>query len=72
VPPGITGWSQIHGREEISWPERFEQDAWYVDNWSLALDARILLATFTTLARPEERPVEDTMNIERARARDSA
>ncbi len=69
VLPGITGWSQVHGREEIGWPERFEQDAWYVENWSLRLDARIVLATFAQFFRPQEQPVEDTMNIERARAR---
>jgi lipopolysaccharide/colanic/teichoic acid biosynthesis glycosyltransferase len=69
VLPGITGWSQIHGREEIGWPERFEQDAWYIDHWSLLLDAKIVLGTFTTFFRPQEQPVEDTMNIERARAR---
>jgi sugar transferase EpsL len=72
VRPGITGWSQVHGREEISWPERFEQDAWYVENWSLLLDARIVLATFAQLLRPRETPVEDTMNIERARAREQS
>lgn len=69
--PGITGWSQVHGREEISWPERFEQDAWYIENWSLRLDAKIVIATFTQFFRSGEVPVEDTMNIERARARDS-
>jgi lipopolysaccharide/colanic/teichoic acid biosynthesis glycosyltransferase len=70
VLPGITGWSQVHGREEIGWPERFEQDAWYVEHWSLLLDARIALATFTQLFRREEVPLEDEMNIERARARE--
>jgi lipopolysaccharide/colanic/teichoic acid biosynthesis glycosyltransferase len=70
VPPGITGWSQIHGREEIGWPERFEQDAWYIEHWSLLLDAKIVVGTFTTFFRPQEQPVEDTMNIERARARE--
>jgi lipopolysaccharide/colanic/teichoic acid biosynthesis glycosyltransferase len=70
VLPGITGWSQIHGREEIGWPERFEQDAWYIEHWSLLLDAKIVLGTFTTFFRPQEQPVEDTMNIERARARE--
>jgi sugar transferase EpsL len=70
VLPGITGWSQVHGREEIGWPERFEQDAWYVEHWSLLLDARIALATFTQLFRSEEVPLEDEMNIERARARE--
>jgi lipopolysaccharide/colanic/teichoic acid biosynthesis glycosyltransferase len=71
VRPGITGWSQVQGREEIGWPERFEQDAWYIEHWSLRLDARIVLATFTQLFRPGEAPVEDTMNIERARAREN-
>jgi lipopolysaccharide/colanic/teichoic acid biosynthesis glycosyltransferase len=71
VLPGITGWSQVHGREEIGWPERFEQDAWYVEHWSLWLDFKIVVATFTQLFRPGEAPVEDTMNIERARAREN-
>ncbi len=68
VKPGITGWAQVHGRDEIPWEERFELDRWYVDNWSLALDARIVLATFTQLGRPDPQPIEDTLNIERARA----
>jgi len=72
VLPGITGWSQIQGREEISWPERFEQDAWYVEHWSLLLDLKIVLATFAQLFRTGEAPVEDTMNIERARAREQS
>ena len=71
VPPGITGWSQVQGREEIGWPERFEQDAWYIEHWSLRLDAKIVLATFAQLFRSGEAPVEDTMNIERARAREN-
>ena len=69
--PGITGWSQVHGREEISWPERFEQDAWYVEHWSLWLDVKIVIATFMQLFRSSEAPVEDKMNIERARAREN-
>jgi lipopolysaccharide/colanic/teichoic acid biosynthesis glycosyltransferase len=72
VEPGITGWSQVNGREEISWPERIEQDLWYIEHWSLGLDLRILLRTFTQLGREEERPLEDTMNIERRRAREKA
>jgi lipopolysaccharide/colanic/teichoic acid biosynthesis glycosyltransferase len=71
VLPGITGWSQVHGREEISWPARFEQDAWYVEHWSLWLDVKIVVATFTQLFRSSETPVEDKMNIERARAREN-
>jgi lipopolysaccharide/colanic/teichoic acid biosynthesis glycosyltransferase len=72
VEPGITGWSQVNGREEISWPERIEQDLWYIEHWSLLLDAKILVRTFTQIGRDEERPVEDEMNIERARAREKA
>lgn len=45
VRPGITGWAQIHGRNGIPWAERFELDVWYVDHWSLALDALILWRT---------------------------
>jgi serine/alanine adding enzyme len=69
VRPGITGWSQVNGRDEISWPERIEQDIWYVDNWSLRLDLRILAMTVRQFGRPEPTPVEDTTNIERTRAR---
>jgi sugar transferase EpsL len=72
VRPGITGWSQVQGRDEIPWPERFEQDAWYVENWSLRLDLAILLRTLTQPFREEPVPVEDTMNIERARRASSA
>ena len=66
--PGLTGWSQTHGREEIGWPERIEQDVWYIDHWSLWLDLKILGLTVAQLFRSEPEPVEDTMNIERARA----
>jgi lipopolysaccharide/colanic/teichoic acid biosynthesis glycosyltransferase len=68
VKPGVTGWSQIQGRDEISWPQRFEHDAWYVEHWSLWLDAKILLRTLPQLIRSRPAHVEDTMNIERARA----
>ena len=72
VEPGITGWSQVNGREEVGWPERIEQDLWYIEHWSLRLDLEILIRTFTQIGREEERPVEDMMNIERARAREKA
>jgi lipopolysaccharide/colanic/teichoic acid biosynthesis glycosyltransferase len=72
VEPGITGWSQVNGREEISWPERIEQDLWYIEHWSLPLDLKIIVRTFTQLRRDDEQPVEDEMNIERARAREKA
>lgn len=43
--PGITGWAQVHGRNNTLFSERFRMDVWYVDNWSLRLDALILLKT---------------------------
>ncbi|WP_224367206.1 sugar transferase [Hyalangium versicolor] len=45
VLPGITGWAQVNGRNALSWEERFRHDVWYVDNWSLLLDAKILALT---------------------------
>lgn len=46
VKPGITGWAQVNGRNAISWEEKFDLDVWYVENWSLALDFKILWLTF--------------------------
>jgi lipopolysaccharide/colanic/teichoic acid biosynthesis glycosyltransferase len=51
VRPGITGWAQVNGRNAASWNERFERDLWYVDNNSIALDARILLLTVLRVLR---------------------
>jgi lipopolysaccharide/colanic/teichoic acid biosynthesis glycosyltransferase len=45
VKPGITGWAQINGRNALTWEEKFSLDLWYVEHWSLALDARILVQT---------------------------
>ncbi len=45
VRPGITGWAQVNGRNEISWTKKFELDVWYVDNISLWLDIKILFLT---------------------------
>jgi lipopolysaccharide/colanic/teichoic acid biosynthesis glycosyltransferase len=52
VRPGVTGWAQVSGRNELSWPKRIELDVWYVDNRSLAVDLRILVATTKLLLRP--------------------
>lgn len=51
VLPGITGWAQINGRNAVSWPEKFRLDLWYVDHWSLALDAQILAKTALKVLR---------------------
>lgn len=53
VMPGITGWAQINGRNTISWDEKFALDVWYVDNWSLTLDLRILFTTVLRVLRRE-------------------
>jgi sugar transferase EpsL len=45
VKPGITGWAQVNGRNAITWEEKFDLDVWYVDNWSLRLDLKIILVT---------------------------
>lgn len=51
VMPGITGWAQIHGRNALSWDEKFALDVWYVDHWSLGLDLKILWLTLSAVIR---------------------
>jgi sugar transferase EpsL len=53
VLPGITGWAQIHGRNAISWEEKFALDVWYVDNWSVWLDMKILVLTAIKVLKRE-------------------
>ena len=45
VRPGITGWAQINGRNNISWKRKFELDVWYVDHCSFLLDLKIVFLT---------------------------
>jgi lipopolysaccharide/colanic/teichoic acid biosynthesis glycosyltransferase len=49
VRPGITGWSQVNGRNITDWETRLAQDVWYVDNHTLGLDLKILLRTVGTV-----------------------
>ncbi len=64
VRPGITGWAQVNGRNEISWTKRFELDVYYVDHISLALDLKIILMTIIKVIKREginqndERPMQ--------------
>jgi sugar transferase EpsL len=51
VRPGLTGWAQVHGRNELPWPERLELDVWYVDHSTLGLDLLILWKTLGTVLR---------------------
>ena len=56
VNPGITGWAQINGRRLLDgdWEKKFRLDVWYVDNWSLWLDLKIILMTVGKVLRKEE------------------
>ena len=45
VRPGITGWAQVHGRNAISWAEKFKLDVWYVDHISLKTDLKVIWIT---------------------------
>lgn len=51
VRPGLTGWSQVNGRNAVTWAQRFADDVWYVDNRSLLLDLKILLMTILQVFR---------------------
>jgi lipopolysaccharide/colanic/teichoic acid biosynthesis glycosyltransferase len=53
VRPGITGWSQVNGRNALTWEEKFAFDLWYVDHRSLRLDLRILLTTIGDVMKGE-------------------
>ncbi|MCQ2236967.1 MAG: sugar transferase [Bacteroidales bacterium] len=53
VRPGITGWAQCHGRNALSWTEKFDYDVYYVDNCSLWLDIKVVLCTVRCVLRKE-------------------
>jgi lipopolysaccharide/colanic/teichoic acid biosynthesis glycosyltransferase len=53
VLPGMTGWAQIHGRNDITWKEKFDLDVWYVDHWSFWLDLKIIGLTIIKVLRRE-------------------
>ena len=60
VRPGITGWAQVSGRNELSWEERIKLDVEYVERWSLFLDLIVLLKTFGAVlsAKGSQRTVD--------------
>lgn len=53
VRPGLTGWTQVNGRNGLTWSEKFDLDVWYVDHVSLGLDLRILWRTVAAVLRPD-------------------
>ena len=54
VRPGITGWAQCHGRNAISWSEKFKLDVWYVDHCTLRTDMRVLLLTINNVLKRKD------------------
>ncbi len=52
VRPGITGWTQVNGRNALSWDEKFRLDVWYVENRTFLLDLKILFLTARQLLKP--------------------
>lgn len=64
VRPGITGWAQVNGRNNISWTKKFELDVWYVDHISFALDIKILLLTVKKVFVREGINMEGTATTE--------
>lgn len=53
IRPGITGWAQTHGRNSITWAQKFEYDVWYVDNISFLLDCKIIFLTIQKVFKRE-------------------
>ena len=51
VLPGISGWAQVNGRNELTWEQKFERDVWYVDHVSFGLDCKILFMTIANVFR---------------------
>ncbi|MEM7185262.1 MAG: sugar transferase [Bacteroidota bacterium] len=64
VRPGITGWAQVHGRNAISWEEKFDLDVYYVQNVTFMLDLRIVLATVSKVFRREGISSRDSVTME--------
>jgi sugar transferase EpsL len=74
MKPGLTGWAQVNGRNQLSWDERLELDVWYVENWSLGLDGRILARTLSQVLRRRgiSHPGAETMPEFMGSGRDAA
>ncbi|MGL4570235.1 MAG: sugar transferase [Clostridium sp.] len=51
--PGLTGWAQVNGRNNVSWNEKFKLDVWYVENWNLKLDIKIFFMTIYKVIKKE-------------------
>ncbi len=67
VKPGITGWAQVNGRNAISWEQKFEYDAWYVEHQSFLLDMKILWLTFLKVVKRSDISSDSSATMEKFR-----
>ncbi len=64
VRPGVTGWAQVNGRNNITWKKKFELDVWYVDHLSFLLDVKVLLLTVKKVIFREDISMEGNATTE--------
>ena len=54
VRPGISGWAQVHGRNAISWTEKFKSDVWYVDHCTMWTDLKVIFLTIKNVLKRKD------------------
>lgn len=64
VKPGLSGWAQIHGRNTVSWEDKFKYDVWYVEHLSFLLDVKIVLKTIVKMIKREGISSETNVTME--------
>ena len=64
VRPGVTGWAQCHGRNSLSWTDKFKLDVWYVDHCTFATDLKIIFTTIKTVLHREGISQEGSATME--------
>jgi lipopolysaccharide/colanic/teichoic acid biosynthesis glycosyltransferase len=64
VRPGLTGWAQVHGRNETTWQERLDRDQWYVENQSFRLDLYVMWLTIRKVVRSEGNSAQAQADLE--------
>ena len=65
IKPGLTGWAQVNGRNQLSWEKRFELDVWYVENCSFWLDCKIIGLTLFKIIKSEGISAENHVTMTR-------
>jgi lipopolysaccharide/colanic/teichoic acid biosynthesis glycosyltransferase len=64
VRPGITGWTQVNGRNTVTWKEKFEMDIWYIDNRSFLIDLKILYLTIVKVVKRADVNASESVTME--------